>query len=589
MKHQNITFGLLLWAVPFGLQAQENTESNTDTTVSRQIEIVKEYNPTIKEASKISTTPELKDNGTKKMNVSYSVWATPLIPGNDSVPALDYALTGHTNKEYRRTGFLKLGAGNHTSFLGETYLPLYQTKKDLVELYGIHNSSFGKVRLTNHLYSDLNEDFRTKAKINDNFIKASYTHNIDVKELSTYLDFGYRGFNYYGYDGRTPMERDSTPYDRDQSFTNFDAGIRFRSKTFIDKWNYDVQTNYQLFRTHDGLREHNIFTNLSGSMLVDNGQLNLSFNMFNIFTNLPDKTMPFNYAKAENTDNSTVLMLRPAYVIKGKHSELNIGVKTAFCIGQGRPASVMPDVLGNISIVRDYWFLYAGITGDYAINNYRNMSKVNRYVALDNRAEDTYTPIDVYVGSKINLFKYAMLDANIGYKIISNPYFFVSDNCDTTAGNANGSFYNLTYGKDEGLFSAGLGLTTGWKEFIQLNLKGKYNKWAMSKNETPWMMPKTEFTATVSSVPIEDLRIWVAYNFMGGRKALFKTRIGDQYAVQEHNMRNLNDLSLGATYKAMSCLNVFLNLNNILSNEYDFWYGNATQHFNLIGGVVINF
>ena len=102
MKHQNITFGLLLWAVPFGIQAQENAESNTDTTVSRQIEIVKEYNPTIKEASKISTTPELKDNGTKKLNVNYSVWATPITPGNDSIPALDYALTAHTNKEYKR-------------------------------------------------------------------------------------------------------------------------------------------------------------------------------------------------------------------------------------------------------------------------------------------------------------------------------------------------------------------------------------------------------------------------------------------------------------------------------------------------------
>ena len=122
-----------------------------------------------------------------------------------------------------------------------------------------------------------------------------------------------------------------------------------------------------------------------------------------------------------------------------------------------------------------------------------------------------------------------------------------------------------------------------------MNLKGKYNKWAMSKNETPWMMPKTEFTATISSVPIEDLRVWVAYNFMGGRKALFKTHYGETYQVCEHNMRNLNDLSLGATYKAMSCLNVFLNLNNILSKEYDFWYGNATQHFNLMGGVVINF
>lgn len=589
MKHQNITFGLLLCAVPYGTYAQENTESNTDTTVSRQIEIVKEYNPTIKEASKISTTPELKDNGTKKMDVNYSVWATPITPGNDSVPALDFALAGHTNKEYKRTGFLKLGAGNHVSFLGETYLPLYQTKKDLVELYGSHNSSSGKVRMTNHLYSDLNDEFRTKAKINDNFWKASYTHNIQAKELSTYIDFGYNGFNYYGYDGRSEIERDLVTYSNKQAFTNFDAGIRFRSKKFIGKWNYDAQTNYQLFHTRNKLSEHNIFTNLKGAMLVDNGYLNLDFKMFNTFLSLPDETQPFNFAKTENADNSTIFVLRPAYVIKGKHSELNIGVKAAFCIGLGRPASVMPDLLGNIAIVQDYWFLYAGITGDYAQNNYRNMAKTNRYIALDNRAEDTYTPIDVYVGSKVNLFKHALLDVNIGYKIINNPYFFVADNCDSTATNAKGGFYNLVYGKDEGLFTAGLGLTTGWKELIKLNMKAKYNKWAMSKDETPWMMPKTEFTATLSSVPVEDLRVWVAYNFMGGRKALSGTHVGDNFVLKEHNMRNLNDLSLGATYKAMSWLNVFLNLNNILSTEYEYWYGNPTQHFNLMGGVVVNF
>ena len=60
-----------------------------------------------------------------KINVNYSVWATPITPKNDSVPALDYALAGKTNKEYKRTGYLKLGGGNYTSFLGETYLPLY--------------------------------------------------------------------------------------------------------------------------------------------------------------------------------------------------------------------------------------------------------------------------------------------------------------------------------------------------------------------------------------------------------------------------------------------------------------------------------
>lgn len=587
MKHQQLNFGLLLMAsLPLGVQAQDNAvESNTDTTVSRQIEIVKEYNPTINAANKISVAPTLKDDETKKINVAYSVWSTPFTPGNDSVPSLDYALASKTNKAYRRSGYIKLGGGNYTSFIGETYLPLYQSKKNLFEIQGTHNSSFGKVRFTNDLYKDLAEDYRTKAKINDNFWKAIYTHNIRAKELSAYADFGLNAFNYYGYDGRELKDRDNIEYKRDQRFTNFDAGVRFRTKKFIEKWQYDVQTNYQLFHTYDGLSEHNIYTNGNVDYRVDNGYLTCDLDMYNTFLNLPTDSVPFDYKHSQNTDNATVLILRPAYVVKGKNSELHVGVKGAFSFGQGRPASVMPDLTGSIAISPKYWFLYAGITGDHTVNNYRNMAKRNRYIALDNRAEDTYTPIDVYLGSKVNLFKYALLDVHVGYKVINNPYFFVGDITDTLETNAKGSFYNLTYGKDDGLFTAGLDITTNWREYAQLTLKGKYNNWAMSKGETAWMMPTTEFTANLSVLPIEDLRIWIAYNYQGGRKALFAT----QYGTVTRNMKDINDLSLGATYKAMSWLNVFCNVNNILSSEYDYWYGYANQHLNVMGGVIINF
>lgn len=588
MNTQYKLFGLLLSAaLPVAANAQDSAaESKTDTTVSREIEIVKEYNPTIKEATKITTSPELKTDVTKKNDVSYSVWSTPIVPGNDSVPPLDFALVGKSEKEFKREGYLKLGAGNYKSFLGETYVPVLQKKKDLLEFYGSHNSSFGKVRLTNDLYSDLETDnFRTKAKINENFAKAVYTHNIRAKELSAYADFGYTGFNYYGLDSynlEKGCETD-TVYGRNQSFTNFDAGVRYRTKKFIDRWSYDGQTNYQLFHTHDGLSEHNIYTNLNGRRLIDNGYVSLNFDMYNIFTSLPADSVPFRYKDAQNTDNYTVLMFTPAYIIKSRRAELNIGVKAAFGIGSGRSTSITPDLLGNISIVPDYWFLYAGITGDYTVNNYRNMAKTNRYIALDNRAEDTYTPIDVYIGSKVNLFKYALLDVNVGYKVISNPYFFVADNCDTTKHNANGSFYNLDYGKDEGLFSAGLGITTNYKERVMFGVKGKVNKWALSKGEEAWMMPTTELQANLSVLPVPDLRVWLAYNHLGGRKALF----GPYGNVR--NMKNVNDLSLGATYKAMSWLNVFLNLNNVLSNEYEQWYGYANQHFNLMAGLVVNF
>ncbi len=571
------------------------TNQATDTSMVRKIEIVRDYNPTIKEASKINTMPELKDETTKKMDVNYSIWATPVNPTSDSVPALDYALAEKTGTTPQREGYLRLGGGNYTSFLGEAYVPVWTTKVNKFSVYGKHNSSFGKVRLTSKLYEGLADDFRVKATTNENFLKADYAHNFKRgRELSAYADFGYNGFNYYGYDMKEQSNRDvKYAYDRDQAFTNFDAGLRFRSKHFIDKWSYDGQTNYQLFHTQNGLNEHTILTKLGGKYIVDNGHLGVDLEMSNIFLGLPTDSFPFDFNKSQNTNNETVIIVKPAYVAKGKNSMLNIGVKGAFCFGQGRPASVMPDIWGNIAINPQYWYLYAGVTGDMQINSYRNMAQENRYIALDNRAEDTYVPIDVYFGSKVNVMKKVLLDLNVGYKVINNPYFFVNkqlgNELTVTAENDSinrqfyGSFYDLVYGSKEGLFTIGWGITSQfWHEKAEILVKGKYNKWALNKNETAWMKPEVELLAQLSVMPVKDLRMYVAYNLVGGRKAL----VNDA----KISMNNVSDLSIGADYKVLSWLNIFARANNILSNEYDrYYYGYASQHFNILGGLSLIF
>ena len=109
-------------------------------TVTRNIQIVKEYTPDIKEANKVNTQPELKDASGKKQTVNYSVWTAPKTLNNDSVPTLDYALPNTEVRADLNKGFVKLGAGNYTSFLGEAYLPLYSDKRNLFDLYGRHNS-----------------------------------------------------------------------------------------------------------------------------------------------------------------------------------------------------------------------------------------------------------------------------------------------------------------------------------------------------------------------------------------------------------------------------------------------------------------
>lgn len=585
MNNIKLLTALILASASMDGNAQaENANANApkDSTLNRNIEIVKEYNPTIKEAGKINSMPELKDVDTKKVNVDYSVWAIPMKPGNDSVPSLDFALPNATTKPEAKEGFLRLGAGNHVSFVGEAYIPLFKDKGNLLDLSLTHNSSFGKVRFTKEQYKTLDSDFRVKAKQNDNFAKLGYLKNIRKNEMSVYADFGYKGFNYYGYDGAKDQS-DYGTYNREQTFTNFDAGIRYKSTEFIDnKYTYDLQTNYQLFHTKTKLNEHNILTKLEGKFNTESGVISLKIGMNNTFLGLPgdDDKMGWIYSKSENTANNTVISVSPAYIITGEKAMINIGAKGFFSIGQGKPATVTPDIFGSVTVSPKYWFLYCGVSGDYKVNTYRNMAEINRYVSGDWRAENTYIPIDMYLGSKFNIAKYAMLDINASYKVLNNPYFFSNDN-----GAAGSNHYmstdSLIYGKNEGLFELGARVTSNIKNKVDLSVGGKINKWAMDKNEEPWMMPTSEFNAMATYMATSYLRFKVAYNYLGGRKALVE---GNKV-----KMNDINDLSLGINYKAMSFLNIFVDANNILNKRYESWYGYVNQGFNLMAGVVATF
>ena len=570
---------MLLLTSAWSVSAQ--TDEAKDTSLSRNIEIVKEYTPTIKEAGKINSQPELKSTNTQKINVDYSVWSTPIMPGNDSVPPLDYAMPNATSKPESREGFVKLGAGNRTSFVGEAYIPLYKDKQNIFDLYANHNSTFGKVRFTKDEYSSLNNGFRTKAKQNDNLVKAGYLRNTHQKELSAYIDYGYKGFNYYGYDEAANKRAYDSCYHGNQAFTNFDAGVRFRRTTFKDdKYAFDAQTNYQLFHTKTSLNEHNIITKLGGQYKVDNGLVKLDIGMQNTFLGLPDddEMLGWIYSEAENVKNNTVISLAPAYVITGDKAMINIGAKGYFSIGQGRLASITPDIYGSVTISKKYWYLYCGVTGDYKINNYHNMAEYNRYVSGDFRAENTYIPIDVYLGSKINIAKIMSLDLNASYKVLSNPYFFVNDVNKTGKVLCTDS---LVYGENDGLLSAGATLSSNIKGKIDVSLGGKINKWALDKDEQPWMLPSSEIHFNASYLVTNYLRVKASYNYAGGRKALVNG--------EKVKMNNLNDLSLGVTYKAMSFLNIYADVNNILNKRYESWYGYTDQGFNFIIGLAATF
>ena len=563
-----------------------NTASATDTTIKRNIEVVRDYTPVIKESGKINTMPELKDVNTKKIEVDYKVWTSTYKPKTDIIPSLDYALASQEENKYSREGFLRLGGGNYKSFLGELYTPIYNSDVALFDFYLKHNSSFGNVTLKKDNYDVLSNDVLSKGLYNDNKARISFLRSIRIREISAFGEFGYNRFNYYGLNSdmisfsEQNKDKEEPEYKNDdQKNSHLTAALnfRFRSKDYIEQWKYDLQTNWRLLKTHFDVAENTIFTDLAASYRMQESILSLKFQMYNVFVSTPENGS-IDFSKAQNFNNFTVLKFNPYYSFISEVGRLNLGLKASFGINQGKNTAFSPDITGQVRVIDNIWYVYAGVTGDYKVNTLRSLANENIYLSPDARPEDTYIPLDIYLGTKLNIGKSVNTDIHIGYKIINNQYFYVNKSDSTGMKNT----FDVVYDKNVGQFNCGAAVNYNFREKVDFSFKIGYNKWSLEKQKEAWMLPAAQIGLGVSYVPTDFLRFNINYDLEAGRKA----KLGKDSSV---DLKNFNDISLGANYKLMSFLDVFARFNNILNQRSEFWYGYPSQGFNFLLGLTLTF
>jgi hypothetical protein len=566
-------------------------QESSDTTIERNVDVVKEYNPIIKDAGKISTMPELKPIETKKRESTYSVWTTPYDVKPSELYPLDYATAQPIRRKEDKQHFARIGGGNYSTLLGEFYTPIFQQQKSAMDLDIRHRSSFGNVKLSADNYEPLLSDMKSKALDCDTRAQLRFNSTIrHTKELSSFFVADYDVFRYYGYDdamqslfNRGYMESDNEEFK--QHFLNLDANVRFKTKEFIGKWRYDFQTNYQLFSNNDDLSEHTILTNLCGGYRMENYTIGLDFDMYNIIMSLPEENEYYDFEKAANMNNYTVLKLKPSFVFNGEIGKISIGIKTAFSLGQGKKGTICPDIFGTVKLKKDIAYLYACVTGDYAVNNFHRTTKENKYIAPDVRPEDTYTPIDLYAGVRMKVARRVDVDIYGGYKIINNPYFFVNKmrpsivNGDTNM--VMTRQFGVVYEKNAGVFNAGVSLGYHCKEKLDMTFDAVINKWALEKLEYAWQRPDWKLDYHASYRFTKALRFNLGYQFEGGRHAYVNKKAVD--------MKNAHNINIGADYKFLNWLDFFVKFDNLLNQAYQSWYGYDVQRFNFLAGLSFYF
>ncbi|MDR1201749.1 MAG: TonB-dependent receptor [Tannerellaceae bacterium] len=570
-------FIIVLSSFSYSMLAQES--------VNRELTLEREYDPSVQDANKVNTLPEIKEPVVSKRSIDYATFTLPTEPKRE----LGILPSGNimTDIEYnKRKGYLNFGIGTYLNINADAGYHILSTDKDQLNIFFSHRSTNGNIK---YLQQE-GEHEKTKAKLNDNLGGVNFRHQFEQAALKLGADYGYSSFNYYGLPGASPYfylpnERLTDETNQINQLIKINAGVESREDATIgylfdlDYTNFSY--NYGLNKETDGITEHNVGGKLALSSSFGGNQrvgIGGKFNYFNY--SLPTGDFLF-----ENYFEGT---LNPYYVVNDDNWNIRLGAKVMFITGDNSKFFASPDIAADIT-VGSKTVLYLTADGDIRSNSAYQLSRENRYINPEHGVMPSRTWLDAVVGLKSGVAPGFWFNLFGGYKITDKDYFFIP--ALTYQGFANVS---NTFSLNSNRLQGGLEMTYAYQEIFKISLKGVYNKWSVEKKESPssgyiptlkyyaYGRPEMEFNAGITVRPIDNLTLGLDYYLATGRKTYVS-------GPENEKMKNINELNLTGSYTINDTFGAYVKLNNLLFQKYELLYGYPLQGFNVMAGITITF
>lgn len=569
-----------MFAVAGTIQAQ-------DDNLKRELTLEREYDPSVQDANKVNTLPDVKQPEIQKKAISYSTQTVPTDPEAEiSLLPSGKIMTDILYNKNR--GYLNAGAGTNLNINGDFGYHFLNTDKDQLNLFFSHRSSSGK-----HEYLQ-GEKLKQKVHLNDNLGGLNYMHNFGKASMKLGARYGYSAFNYFGYNESIGLTSPAT-FGIDTKQVNqqigFNAGVESHEGAplgyllEIDYTNFSHK--YGLSEDIDGIKENTIGVKGGMNALFGGNQQIGVFGKLE-FLNYSLPTLPSGYLPELEFENHAEITLSPYYKVEGDIWKIKLGANVMFITGNHDKVFASPNIAADVTIA-DKTVLYLNADGKIQSNSAYELSLRNRYVNPWFDVRPSRTWLDSKVGLKSGVAPGFWFDVFAGYKATDDDILFIQTVEDSYINYSISDYYNTK------LLFAGAELKYNYQNVFEFSLKGVFNNWDV-KETSSWEggpapkfeaygRPKTEVTALIDVRPVEKLTVSAKYYLGTGRKTV-------QYKLSQWDpidMKNINELNVTGLYNITSNVGVYGQLNNLLFQKYDLLHGYPAQGFNAMVGVNINF
>ena len=574
-----VIVGLLLTG---SLHAQQQK----DTVLTRQLELQRDFNPTLQDANKINTLPAVRVPQVTKANTAYATWSTRATPVLEiSLPAPGEVMTEIPFSLQK--GYVSLNAGNYANIYGALGYRFLDNKNDKLNFMFLHNSTNGEVE-----YNQLADPQRMKMRYMDNFGKLNFKHIFEGAILDLHTSFLHSQFNYYGNNfGATRFHED-----KNQMLGIFNVKVALQN-TQTDLLNYKGSLNFHHFTTKYGRTL--IDENLNGNQIEADLDLNKSFmggdNLIGIKGNFTGVFYD-EIKESAGSDISNFLMVdaNPYLHFEGFNWKARLGANVDLVLDDENKFYVSPNVAMSVMITENS-SLYLNAMGGVSKNTYMDMYKETRYLLPNTIVKHSNTPFAIDAGTKIGAIDGFRIDIFGGYKKTKDEHFLVLQSDYPFES----SLPNLTWTYQEFLQPVLGELTHShiggrlqsniWSP-LDVSLKLQKNFYSIEKLKglefeptelKAWNKPGLEVDLQATYTVMTELKLMLGYYFANDRWTIAKG--------ESVEMNNINNLSAGAIYQISNMFSINAKANNVFNQSYDIWYGHPAQGINVMGGFTFKF
>ena len=597
MQKQFLTL-LLIFGLACFSWAQDEKEENIGTET---VTVTKAYTPTISDAFKIKSIPNLNDSiALQKKKIDYSIFSVPV--ASTFSPAKGKASkVKKTAPPILYNSYASAGGGNPANIMAKFYTSRTIDRESGYTIGLEHNSSRANINgvVLDNFYSNSELEGSYKKRDRD------YDWGID-------LGFKHQLYNWYGTSegifGTAPF---TAIFIEDlNTKQNYFMGELAAHINLEDSYFKGTDIRYRRFWDTVKSGENRIIFTPEFEFPVADETFGIKFKVdyvngsfANASLNNSENLEGIKYSHLQVGVNPSLTMLRDDLT-------LNLGVNLVYGLDSERSDSnfyVYPAVTASYRLLNEVAIVYGGIEGELKQNSYYGFVEENPYVSPTLTIAPTDKQYDAYFGLRGQLFSNLSYNVKVSYKAENrkplfklnprNDFRFLSNTGDKgyVFGNSFEVFSldGVTIGDDVKTLGVFGELNIDVNRNFTLGVNAEYFNYSTETDLPAWNLPDLKGSLFLDYQIGEKWYLGANLFYMGGRKD-FSTTVVENTLQQNFpatiiDLESYFDANAHIGYRISEQLSVFVRGSNLANNNYQRWANFQVQGLQVLGGATYKF